>query len=52
MKKLSPFVIALAASLALIVTAHAKRNIVATLPDFGALARETGGDKVDVTVLA
>jgi len=31
---------------------EAKLNVVATLPDFGALAREVGGDKVDVTVLA
>src|SRR3954452_3225664 len=32
--------------------AHAKINVVATLPDFGALAREVGGDNVEVTVLA
>src|ERR1700686_2158793 len=32
--------------------AHAKLNVVATLPDFGSIAREIGGDKVDVTVLA
>src|SRR5256885_11227692 len=32
--------------------AHAKLNVVATLPDFGSLAREIGGDKVAVTVLA
>src|SRR3977135_1687389 len=32
--------------------AQAKLNVVATLPDFGSLAREVGGDKVDVTVLA
>ena len=32
--------------------AVAKINVVATLPDFGALAREIGGDKVQVTVLA
>ena len=34
------------------LVAHAKLNAVATLPDFGALAREIGGDKVTVTVLA
>ena len=34
------------------LTAHAKLNVVATLPDFGALAREIGGDKVSVTALA
>src|SRR5438309_5824947 len=34
------------------LVAHAKLNVVATLPDFGSLAREIGGDKVDVTVLA
>src|SRR6476620_8163058 len=32
--------------------AQAKLNVVATLPDFGSLAREIGGDKVNVTVLA
>src|SRR5262249_16335637 len=34
------------------LTAQAKLNVVATLPDFGSLAREVGGDKVEVTVLA
>ncbi|MBA3883793.1 MAG: zinc ABC transporter substrate-binding protein [Chthoniobacterales bacterium] len=34
------------------VTAHAKLNVVTTLPDLGALAREIGGDKVDVTTMA
>jgi zinc/manganese transport system substrate-binding protein len=33
-------------------TAHAKLNVVATLPDFGTLAREIGGDKIDIVVLA
>jgi zinc/manganese transport system substrate-binding protein len=33
-------------------TAQAKLKVVATLPDLGALAREIGGDKVDVSVLA
>src|SRR5262249_32319241 len=32
--------------------AQANLNVVATLPDFGSLAREIGGDKVNVTVLA
>src|SRR5689334_43224 len=31
---------------------QAKLNVVATLPDFGSLAREIGGDNVNVTVLA
>ena len=39
-------------SIAVAVSAHAKLNVVATLPDFGSLAREIGGDKVNVTVLA
>src|SRR3954465_1323733 len=34
------------------LTTEAKLNVVATLPDFGALAREIGGDNVEVTVLA
>ena len=32
--------------------AHAKLNVVATLPDYAAVAREIGGDKVEVTVMA
>jgi zinc/manganese transport system substrate-binding protein len=31
---------------------HAKLNVVATVPDLGSLAREIGGDKVEVTTLA
>ena len=33
-------------------SAYAKFNVVATLPDFGSLAREIGGDKVNTVVLA
>src|SRR6476659_11061787 len=33
-------------------TVQAKLNVVATLPDLGSLAREIGGDNVNVTVLA
>ena len=32
--------------------AQAKLNVVATLPDFGSLAREIGGDKINLIVLA
>src|SRR5256714_2291233 len=32
--------------------AHAKVNVVATLPDFGSLARDIGGDKIDIVILA
>jgi len=34
------------------VVAYGKLNVVATLPDLGSLAREIGGDNVNVTVLA
>jgi zinc/manganese transport system substrate-binding protein len=34
------------------LVAHAKLNVVATLPDFGAIAQEIGGDKVKVTTIA
>src|SRR5712664_4302952 len=34
------------------LSAQAKLNVVATLPDFGSLAREIGGDKIDIIVLA
>jgi zinc/manganese transport system substrate-binding protein len=33
-------------------SAHAKLNVVATLPDFGSFAREVGGDKINLVVLA
>jgi zinc/manganese transport system substrate-binding protein len=35
-----------------ITSAHAKLNVVATVPDLGSLARDIGGDKVEVTTLA
>src|SRR5437879_12413280 len=35
-----------------VFSAQAKLNVVATLPDFGAVAREIGGDNVTGTVLA
>jgi zinc/manganese transport system substrate-binding protein len=34
------------------ISAQAKLKVVATLPDFGSLAREVGGDKIDLVVLA
>jgi len=43
----------LTAALALLTSAaHAKLNVVATLPDYASLAEEVGGDKVKVTSLA
>jgi zinc/manganese transport system substrate-binding protein len=44
--------LALLTLFATVTSAHANLNVVATLPDFGSLAREIGGDKVAVTVLA
>jgi zinc/manganese transport system substrate-binding protein len=44
--------ILLAACAALIGTAQAKLNVVTTLPDYAALAREVGGDLVDITTMA
>src|SRR5437588_9057300 len=38
--------------LACALSAQAKLNVVTTLPDFGSLAREVGGDKIDLVVLA
>lgn len=35
-----------------LASAHARLNVVATLPDYGAIAEEIGGDKVKVTSLA
>lgn len=34
------------------LTTQAKLNVVTTLPDFGSLAREVGGDKIDIVTLA
>src|SRR6478735_6836697 len=42
----------LPAILACSLSAQAKLNVVATLPDFGSLAREIGGDKINLVVLA
>ena len=42
----------LSAALLSVCSAQAKLNVVATLPDFGSLAREIGGDKVEVVTLA
>jgi zinc/manganese transport system substrate-binding protein len=46
------FIILFLAFLGLTQTSGAKLNVVATLPDFGSLAREVGGNNVDVTMLA
>src|SRR5712691_9407155 len=32
--------------------AHAKMNVVVTTPDLAAIAKEVGGDKVEITTLA
>src|ERR1044071_7434444 len=45
-------IIGLAALLGSALPASAKLNVVATLPDFGAIAEEIGGDKVKVTSIA
>src|SRR6478752_2207867 len=49
MKKIT---LILTAILGCALPSHAKIKVVATLPDLGALAREIGGDKVEVGVLA
>src|SRR5881394_3936087 len=49
MKKILLFLLAI---LTCSFSAHAKINVVATLPDFGSLAREIGGDKINLVVLA
>ena len=49
----SPFAVWLFPLLVLTASqAGAKLNVVATTPDLGAIAREIGGDKIDLTTLA
>ncbi len=50
--KIRSIPIALAIASAFLPSAHAKLNVVATLPDYAAVAREIGGGKVEVTALA
>jgi zinc/manganese transport system substrate-binding protein len=50
MKKI--IVVSLLALWALLRPVEGKLNVVTTLPDFGALAREIGGDLVNVSVMA
>src|ERR1700704_39100 len=45
-------ILSLCCWIALTLSAHAKLKVVATLPDLGSLAREIGGDKIDIVVLA
>src|SRR5467141_3892220 len=49
MKKI---LLTLSTILACVFSAQAKLNVVATLPEVGSLAREVGGDKIDIVVLA
>src|SRR5437588_8491409 len=48
MKKITLLIFALLTAL----SAHAKLNVVTTLPDYAAVAREIGGDKIEVTAMA
>jgi zinc/manganese transport system substrate-binding protein len=45
-------ILSLCCWIALAISAHAKLKAVATLPDLASLAREVGGDKVEVSALA
>ena len=45
-------IVALLLVLLTTITAESKLNIVATTPDFGAIAREIGGEQVDVFTMA
>ncbi len=45
-------IIILFSALLLALTAQAKLNVVATTPDIGAIAKEIGGDKIELTTMA
>ena len=45
-------ILSLCCWIALAMSAHAKLKVVATLPDLASLAREVGGDKVEVSAMA
>jgi zinc/manganese transport system substrate-binding protein len=45
-------ILSLCCWIALALSAHAKLKVVATLPDLASLAREVGGDKVEVSAMA
>ncbi|MDP9004036.1 MAG: metal ABC transporter substrate-binding protein [Verrucomicrobiota bacterium] len=52
MKKLTRILLSAALSALIATTATAKIKVVATLPDLASLARDIGGDKVEVSSLA
>lgn len=45
-------IFSLGALMLCVTVAHAKLNVVATTSDFGSIAKEIGGDKIDLTTLA
>src|SRR6266576_5703837 len=51
-KLMKQILLILSTTLACAFSAEARLNVVTTLPDFGSLAREIGGDKINLTVLA
>ena len=46
------YILALLAATSATINVHAKLNIVATTADFGAIAQEIGGDKIELLTLA
>src|SRR6266487_3835173 len=51
-RRCSTWLLALASLFAMALSAPAKLNVVATLPDYGAIAEAIGADKVKVTSIA
>src|SRR5690349_993146 len=52
MKNLNKMLLCSITAAGLSISAHAKLNVVATTPDLASIAKEIGGDRIEITTLA